>query len=284
MFKRILPVFLGFCLLIFLAAPALAEDHFFSVMLLGIDEKGLSDTEKSEAGRADAIMVASVNPTNGEIALASIDRDTATEISSAYTTAPGINKLCVTAFFGGPELTLASVNSLFDLHIEYYMAIDKEGLRKVVDLMGGLDLEITKEERKEMPQLFRSAGQKHLSGKSILEYAGWRDFDAGPSSDIARTERQRKVLSACMQKAQAMGFAKLAELAPQMLPYVQTNIDVAGALLLAGSFLNNPDVQLKEMRFPQDANRKVVNLHNVLLPTDWAKESQDLNAFLYPQP
>ncbi|MEG0269654.1 MAG: LCP family protein, partial [Clostridia bacterium] len=133
MFKRILPVFLSFCLLIFLAAPALAEDHFFSVMLLGIDEKGLSDTEKSEAGRADAIMVASVNPTNGEIALASIDRDTATEISSAYTTAPGINKLCVTAFFGGPELTLASVNSLFDLHIEYYMAIDKEGLRKVVD-------------------------------------------------------------------------------------------------------------------------------------------------------
>ncbi|MEG0125767.1 MAG: hypothetical protein RR816_06765, partial [Clostridia bacterium] len=64
----------------------------------------------------------------------------------------------------------------------------------------------------------------------------------------------------------------------------QTNIDVAGALLLAGSFLSNPDVHLKEMRFPQDANRKVVNLHNVLLPTDWAKESQDLNAFLYPQP
>ncbi|MEG2950086.1 MAG: LCP family protein [Clostridia bacterium] len=284
MFKRFLLLFISCCLVLCWTTSAIGETNFFSVLLLGIDEKGLSDTEKSEAGRADAIMVASVNPTNGEIALASIDRDTATDISSAYTTAPGINKLCVTAFFGGPALTLASVNSLFDLHIEYYMAIDKEGLRKVVDLMGGLDLEITKEEREAMPQLFRTAGHKHLSGKSILEYAGWRDFDAGPTSDIARTERQRKVLSACMQKAQTMGFAKLAELAPQMLPYVQTNIDVAGALLLAGSFLSNPDVHLKEMRFPQDAHRKVVNLHNVLLPTDWAKESQDLNAFLYPQP
>ncbi|MDD3412302.1 MAG: LCP family protein [Eubacteriales bacterium] len=276
--KKLLARVLALCcalLLLVPALPAAAEENGFSILLIGLDD---GSDDNSEYGRADAMIIATLSSSG--VRLVSIDRDLCVVLPEEYGIAAGETKLCITAYFGGPEMTLRYVNDALGLSIPYYAAIDKPGVVKLINAVGGLTLEIDDDDLavKEVKKLFKSKGSKTLKGKSVLNYIGARTMDS--TGDIDRNRRQRKVLAAAFEKARGMDFGQLAEAAGALMEVTQTNLDLAGLMSVASQAMSGVD-SVRESRYPQTFQRKTLNLHSVVLPTDVEAERAQVHAFLY---
>ena len=126
---------------------------------------GLDSRNHDYEGRSDAIMVASVNGKTGKIKLVSIARDT-------YVNVPGYGetKINHAYAYGGAELAIQTINENFNLDITDYAAVNFDSLADVIDAMGGIDLEVTEEERYQINayllegEPLRESGMVHLNG------------------------------------------------------------------------------------------------------------------------
>ncbi len=268
--------------LITLAGCAAAEGAsatFFSILLMGIDEKGIQEGTEQAQGRADAIIVAVIS-SEGGFRLASVERDLCVTRPEEYGASAGDTKLCITSYVGGLALTLAKTNEALGLAIPYYAAIDKEGVVKMINAMGGLTIEITDEDLAvaAVKKAFRK-GERKLNGKGVLAYIGKRDEDL--AGDIDRNRRQRKVISAVFDKLKEMGSDQMIKLLTEGMEVVQTNLDFSGVLSIAGMALGAGLTRPEETRYPQQYTREIRNLHNVVLPTDSVAEQAALWNFLY---
>ena len=133
---------------------------------------GLDSRNHDYEGRSDAIMVASVNGKTGKIKLVSIARDT-------YVNVPGYGetKINHAYAYGGAELAIQTINENFNLDITDYAAVNFDSLADVIDAMGGIDLEVTEEERYQINayllegEPLRESGMVHLNGPQAVSYA-----------------------------------------------------------------------------------------------------------------
>ena len=168
----------------------LDEKEPFSVLLLGIDSGDLGRTEQ---GRSDTIIVATVNPKLNKVTLRSIVRDTYTEIVGLGMQ----DKLNHAYAFGGVEMSMNSVENLLDVPIDHYVSINMKGLQELVDAVGGVDLENTIEFSQDSFNF--PLGSVHLSGEAALAYSRMRYED--PNGDYGRQDRQQKIITAIVKKA-----------------------------------------------------------------------------------
>lgn len=162
----------------------------FSVLLLGVDTGDLGRTEQ---GRSDTMMVLTINPNSNETKLVSIPRDTYTEIVGHGTT----DKINHAYAFGGTSMSVNSVQNLLNIPIDYFVEVNMQGLKDVVDAVGGIDVE--------SPLTFTYEGYSftegevtHLDGETALAYSRMRYDD--PNGDYGRQERQRQVIEAALRK------------------------------------------------------------------------------------
>lgn len=162
----------------------------FSVLLLGVDTGDLGRTEQ---GRSDTIMVLTINPDSNETKIVSIPRDTYTEIVGYGTT----DKINHAYAFGGTSMSVNSVQNLLNVPIDYFVEVNMQGLKDIVDAVGGVDVE--------SPLTFTYEGYSftegevtHLDGATALAYSRMRYDD--PNGDYGRQERQRQVIEAAIQK------------------------------------------------------------------------------------
>lgn len=174
------------------SAPSITANKkdAFSVLLLGVDTGDLGRTEQ---GRSDTILVATVNPKDKQTTLVSVPRDTYTEIVGNGTT----DKINHAYAFGGVPMSIASVEKLFDIPIDHYVSINMKGLVDLVDAVGGVTVNNPFEftfDGKTFP-----AGTNELDGDSALKYSRMRHED--PNGDYGRQERQRQVITAVAKKA-----------------------------------------------------------------------------------
>ncbi|MDR0920846.1 MAG: LCP family protein [Lactobacillales bacterium] len=162
----------------------------FSILLLGIDT---GDEGRVDQGRSDSIMVATVNPQNKKVTILSIARDTYTDIIGRGTK----DKINHAYAFGGAPMSIASVENLLSLPIDFYVAIDMTGLKEVVDAVGGVNVE------NKLAFSYNGSdfpiGKLHLNGQEALNYARMRYDD--PAGDYGRQDRQRAVVSAIIKSA-----------------------------------------------------------------------------------
>ena len=109
----------------------------FSVLILGVDER------KGDRGRSDTMIVLTVNPNQNSIKMLSIPRDTRTEIVGHGTE----DKINHAYAFGGIEMSMATVEDFLNIPIDYYLQINMEGFKDIVDSVGGVtvnnDLDFT---------------------------------------------------------------------------------------------------------------------------------------------
>ncbi|MFZ2877697.1 MAG: LCP family protein, partial [Enterococcus aquimarinus] len=103
----------------------------FSILLLGVDT---GDLGRTETGRSDAIMVATVSPEDNKTQIVSIPRDTYMEIVG-YGTFDKINHAYA---FGGPAMSMDSLEKYLDIPIDHYAAINLKGIQDLVDAVGGV--------------------------------------------------------------------------------------------------------------------------------------------------
>jgi polyisoprenyl-teichoic acid--peptidoglycan teichoic acid transferase len=162
------------------------EGRAYTVLIIG------SDSRAGERGRADTLVVASVQPDTRDTLLLSIPRDTRTEIAGL-----GIEDKINHAYaFGGAPMTVRTVELLLDYPIDYYISVDMKGFKEIIDHLGGVKVD--------NPAAFQHEGHKfkqgviELDGSQALEYSRMRKQD--PRGDLGRSERQRQVLSALADK------------------------------------------------------------------------------------
>ncbi|MGN7402160.1 polyisoprenyl-teichoic acid--peptidoglycan teichoic acid transferase TagU [Cytobacillus praedii] len=162
----------------------------FSVLMLGVDER------KGDRGRSDTMIVLTVNPNQNSIKMLSIPRDTRTEIVGHGTE----DKINHAYAFGGIEMSMATVEDFLNIPIDYYLQINMEGFKDIVDSVGGVtvnnDLDFTVD-GKHFPK-----GKITLNGKEALMFSRMRYEDA--RGDFGRQLRQREVIQAVINKGASL--------------------------------------------------------------------------------
>ena len=213
------------------------SDNVKNIALFGID------AEDGKIGRSDSIIIATIDTTHKKLKLTSIMRDSYVAIEGH-----GNDKLNHAYAFGGPQLAIKTLNENFDLNIDNFVAVNFTTLPKIIDMLGGVTIDITSEEVSHIPGI-DAAGIYTLTGKQALAYSRIRYATGG---DYVRTDRQRTILSKVFEKILCINVTQYPSLLSEILPMVQTNLDYSEILNLGNEVLKMGITTLEQERFPRD--------------------------------
>ena len=201
-----------------------------NIALFGVDS---TSGQLAKNTRSDAIMVASVNLDTYEVRLVSVFRDTYLNLGN-----DSYNKCNVAYARGGPEQAINMLNMNLDLNITDFVTVGFKGLADTIDALGGVMIDIDEVELQhinnyqstmasDMKRSFKpveSTGYQLVDGLAATAYCRIR-YTAG--DDFKRTERQREVLTATLEKAQNASLSTLTKIAGDIFPSIYTNFDLA---------------------------------------------------------
>lgn len=227
-----------------------------NIILFGVDSE-----EGNDSGRSDAMLLLTIDPIHNKIKVTSFMRDCRVFIPSYNYK----DKLTHAYAYGGPELAIRTLNENFGLNIDDFVTVDFSTLPKVIDLIGGVDIDVTEDdlettnnvitssnyELKKDVQLINNAGIQTLTGGQVLAYARNRSSNSG---DFDRTERQRKVLDALFKSALSTSITKYPSILNTIMPYITTSMSTKDILSTAYNVVNIGGGNLEQSRFPTDAN------------------------------
>lgn len=209
-----------------------------NILLLGIDRR------PGEEGpwRTDTMILGTIDPATQSAGMLSIPRD-------LWVTAPGYgeNRINMAHFLGdskgypggGPALAKKTVQYNLGVPVNYYVRIDFDGFRKLVDSIGGVDIDVETaiiddtypDELYGYDPLYIEAGRHHMDGEMALKYARTRHQGQG---DFDRAKRQQQVLLAIRDQALHLNLLpKLPELMVILADTVQTDLQPSDILTLA---------------------------------------------------
>lgn len=232
------------------------NSKFRNIAILGIDSR-YNDYE--DFARTDCIMIASINKDNNNINLFSIYRDTLTEMDLYGTTR--LDKINH-AYYGGVETTIKTINTNYDLNVEEYILVDFEAVAKLVDKVGGIELDITTDELKyingyigKQSTHITKAGKQHVDGAQAVAYSRIRYTEG---SDFKRADRMRTVLEKTLQKAKNKSIMELNSITDEILSMIRTNISKSEINKLLPQVMNF-NIENK-FGFPYNATSVVLDL------------------------
>lgn len=162
----------------------------FSVLMLGIDT---GEFGRSDVGRSDTLLVATVNPNEKKTTLLSVPRDTRTEIVGHGT----VEKVAHAYAYGQEKMALDTVEKLLGIPLDHYVWINMEGFEDLVNAVGGVEVN-NKFEFKQDGHTFPK-GKNKLNGDQALAYTRMRYED--PNGDYGRQVRQQEVIGAIAEQA-----------------------------------------------------------------------------------
>jgi LCP family protein required for cell wall assembly len=218
----------------------------FSVLLLGIDTGDLGRTEQ---GRSDTLMVATVNPNDNKTTLVSIPRDTYVDIVG-YGTQDKINHAYA---FGGAAMSMDTVEKYLDIPIDHYVSINMMGIKELVDAVGGVDVNNDLEFTQDGHQY--AFGPIHLNGEEALGYIRMRYED--PRGDYGRQLRQRAIVEAVVKKVLTLdGVTQYRNILDAVEGNMKTDLSFSNmqkiALDYRGAFTTIDQLQMQGDGFMQD--------------------------------
>ena len=268
--------------LLLVAAPpvhAAGEDPF-TVLFIGVDTSG-------KAGRSDVMMLARIDPDAGTVRLVSFLRD-------LYVSIPGhgYDRLNAAYFYGGEALLLQTLEENFGVSAEHTVAARFPSLVQAVDLLGGVEAEITESERQQLNKiledynrqvglaaddgLLETACEHLLNGRQALSYCRIRKID----SDFQRTGRQQRIIESAAEKLTQMKLFDLLKLAVTLLDEVETDLTLADLAPLAPLLGCEPlDIQGAHVPFDGAYADETIGGMMVLTPDISSNRSQ-LKRFL----
>ncbi|WP_445491441.1 LCP family glycopolymer transferase [Niallia sp. 03133] len=201
-----------------------------SILLMGVDER------KNDVGRSDALIVMTLNPSTEKLQMVSIPRDTRTEIVGNGS----IDRINSAYALGGVKMAIDTVEAFTGEKMNYYIRINMEALSGMVDALGGISLynEIEwKDEGYYKKGYHYQLGNIELDGPQALGYARMRKLD--PQGDFGRNERQRKVITAIIDKGLNLSsVTKYDELLGALGENVKTNISLNDMMSIGKNYRN----------------------------------------------
>jgi len=189
--------------------------------------------------RSDTVAFIAIDLNGKTVRLLSLPRDTRAEIPGH-----GWQKLNHSFAYGGVDLLQSTVSRLIGMPIHYYIVVDYDSFPKLVDLLGGVDIQVEKRlhytDRAAKLYIDIPAGKQHLDGVRALHFVRFRHDALG---DIGRVHRQQQFLKALLARMRApQNMSRVTDLAREMISEVQTDLSTQQAIQLAG-FVRDMDRQ-----------------------------------------
>ena len=206
-------------------------------------------------GRTDAMVILSVNTNRREVKMTSVMRDIWTPMHGREP-----QKISAANVFGGPTLMMRTINEDFGMNITDYILVDMAGIETIIDILGGLDLDITANEMRGLNASWNRDGSAqieplteygeniHLNSEQVLAYARLRSID----NDYQRTARQRAVLVAMARQATQVESSDMLNLIRECMNSVETNLSMTDVIQLAVLATQVDLEQIEQFRIPAD--------------------------------
>lgn len=260
---------------------------YTTIALYGVDTRVMGSYKNAHS---DSIIVCVIDNKRKAIRLMTVYRDAYMEINGR-----GDFRKCNYSFgVGGPKQSIEMLNRNMDLNIQDYVAVDWKALADAIDAVGGVDVNVTREEAYAMDSneyhvlsdtienIGRKAknvreGYQTLDGVQAVAYCRIR-HNAG--DDFGRAKRQRKVLSELINKVKSSGITKMDKLIDAVFPEVSTNLSTNQIIGLA--------TKLKDYKMEKTTaypfTKKAATLGaagSVLVPCTLESNARKVYEFLY---
>ena len=247
----------------------------YNVLLIGSDRRN-----DSWNGNSDVMIVMSVNAGSKKLSLTSFMRDLYADIPGY-----GVHKLNYAYAAGGAKTLMATLEDNYELPIDNYAVVDFETMAKVVDLVGGVEIEVSDAECKVLNDYLTSmnaaddylpgGGSYVLNGNQAVAYMRIRYVG---NNDYERTQRQRDVLGVIFASMQKLDAEQLTKLVDEILPNVENDITPVDMIRLMALLPDIGDYELSESRIPYDG---LFTSQNEMLVPDFAQTKERLHEELY---
>lgn len=222
--------------------PLEQGNHILNVMLVGQDRRSGQSRQRS-----DTMILVTFNKSQKTITLTSFMRD-------QYVNIPGYGKtkLNHSYQYGGMNLLKQTIYNHYGVDIHGMVEVDFSGFEDIIDLLGGVEIDLTKKEAKKLNKdggWNLSSGVERLTGEQALLYARLRSID----TDYRRAERQRNVLTSIIEEYKNQSLTKMLSLLEEILPMVTTNIPKTDLTKYATDlFPMLSGAQVNTLRIPAD--------------------------------
>ena len=257
------------------------DDMIANILVMGVD-----DYQPNDPGRTDSMMLVTIDTRHQQLKVTSFMRD-------MYVNIPGYgaNRINTAYTYGGPKLTVQTLESLFGVDIDRYVCVNVAQFRDIINTLGGVTIELTQAEADlinensgESYERWVSEGTQRLTGKQAWYYARIRAI----GNDQARTERQRKVIESVVDNLKSKDLFTLNSILAQVLGQMSTNMSRNEVLALVANAMTYLNYPIESTRLPVDGTYNgsgdwvyIGGLsQNVIIP-DLQANSEHLVEFLY---
>lgn len=226
-----------------------------------------TDARENEPARSDTMIFAAFRPSDRKIDMVSIPRDTLVSIPGE-----GEDKINAAHAYGGNELMDQTVENFLDNRVDHTVVVDFKSFPKVIDAMGGIDMDV--EARMYLPEenIDLQKGQQHLNGEQALAYVRWRGDGNG---DLGRITRQKKFMDAVIAKMRHLTPWRAVRVARALSQDVDTDMNFKEMLALGYQFIGMRSDALEFRQF--EAEPTYINgVSYVLIEKESVKETMDL--------
>lgn len=261
------------------------QEGYTTVALFGGDSR---EGQLEEGTHADTIIVVSIDNKTKEIRMASVYRDTLLQQMNGT-----LRKANNGYFVGGPKEAINMLNKNLDLDIQNYATVDFKAMSDVVDLMGGIEINLSDAEaemlNKYVGETAKAAGKEahklsgggtyKLDGPQAVTYSRLRKLEGG---DYKRTERQRVVIRRLFEKIKNTDLGTINDIIDTVFPQISTSFSLKEVLSLASGVTRYKLVENVGFPFEKADGITYPAAGDMVVPQGLAENVQELHAFLYP--
>lgn len=260
------------------------EDYVYNFLIFGVEEIG-------GARNTDAMLIGTINTKDKKIKLTSLLRDSYVEI-------PGYkaNKLNSAFAKGGTDLLIETIEKNYKVQIDGYAYVNFESFEKLIDMLGGVTIELGKEEAAYLNKTNYISkksnrnvvpGVNKLNGNQAMGYVRVRKVKTlgGANYDYGRVVRQQRVLKAIFNSMMSSkNLFKLISISKEALSYVTTDLSQKQIEVLMEAVVENKMTTLETSRIPVDGAFEAPKKYNGIgypLVIDWDKNRIELYKFIF---
>ncbi len=210
------------------------SEDLINIALFGVDSTNAEMTD----GRSDSIVIVTIDTKQKEIRMSAVQRDSYVNIEGY-----GKDKINHAYAYGGPKLAVKTLNQNFGLNITDYVVINFANMEKVINILGGIQLDVSDAYRyeanrvigsMERTEFIPSTGLQTLNGIQVMGMVRARHNVGGTE---ARSNMHEVVLAACMEKVKTINVMQYPELIRNIMALVKTTLSIGDVSEVAMSVL-----------------------------------------------
>lgn len=273
----------------------LEDSKVLNVMLFGED-----NAKGEKFGRSDSMIMLSIDNRHKKLKMTSFQRD-----SYVYVDGYGYDKLTNAYAYGGPKLTIQTIESNFGVKVDRYAVVDYASFIDIIDVLGGIDLELTQDEIDYINyQLYKNKqsdtrttitdapGKVHLTGQQALWYARNRGLDSSEEGigiagdDWDRTSRQRKLLETMFNDMKGADLTQIISIVGKVGPLVTTNLKKDEITALVSHSMTYLTYSVEQYTVPEEGQWYYINdtpVGSVIAFSDLETQRKLFAEFIYEE-